>query len=213
LLGFERAIVSAQPGTTRDVVEETVLLRGWSLRLIDTAGLRDTEDPVEREGIARARQQRVRADLLLHVEDASQPPSDAPQEGEEGLLRLNVLNKIDCGENALRQGQPGVRISCATGAGMEALQAAIEGLLESVLPTAGADSSSSFVAINARHQNCLRRARDCVKTARENLFNSMSPEFVAEELRGALSAVGDIVGRVDTEDLLGEIFATFCIGK
>jgi tRNA modification GTPase len=213
LLGFERAIVSAIPGTTRDIVEESILLRGWSLRLIDTAGLRETDDPLEKEGVLRARAQRRQADLLLHVEDASAPPADQFPEPYPDCLVLRVLNKTDLGEHPLRSRQEGVRISCANGSGMEALQNAIDALLETSAAEYTADSYSSFVAINARHQACLRRAGEQVRAAQNGMEAGLSPEFIAEELRGALAAVGDIVGRVDTEDLLGEIFSTFCIGK
>jgi tRNA modification GTPase len=214
LLGFDRAIVSATPGTTRDVVEEGILLRGWALRLIDTAGIRESQDPVEQEGILRAQHQRQRADLLLHVEDATLPQAEGFEDTPPDCAVVHILNKIDLGEHPARREQNAVRISCASGLGMDALQNAIEHLLEegntAALPT---EESGGFVAINARHQDCLRRAREAVEAGRNAFDAQLSPEFIAEEIRGALEAVGDIVGRVDTEDLLGEIFNTFCIGK
>jgi tRNA modification GTPase len=213
LLGFERSIVSAIPGTTRDTLEESVLLGGWALRLIDTAGLRDSEDILEKEGILRAHSQREKADLILQVEDASLPPdpSSLPPSGE--ALVLTVLNKVDLGEHPSRRGQNAVRISCSDGTGIGELQIAIDRLLENGHGAALSETPASFAAINARHQDCLRRARTFVHASREAFAKKLSPEFISEEIRAALDAVGEIVGRVDTEDLLGEIFSTFCIGK
>jgi tRNA modification GTPase len=126
LLGHERAIVSARPGTTRDVIEETINLRGLPIRLIDTAGVRESEDEIEREGIKRTRQELARADLALHVFDASQPPLDesigeALESFQSGGQALAVLNKTDLGEHPWWRAVEGVRISCLQGEGIEAL--------------------------------------------------------------------------------------------
>lgn len=213
LLGFERAIVSDIPGTTRDIVEESVLLRGWSLRLVDTAGLRESTDPLEMEGIRRAQIQRGEADLLLHVEDASTPPGEAYPDPLPPCSLIRVLNKTDLGEHPLRKNQEGVRISCTSGEGFEQLQTTIDRVLARGETAQAADTTPDFTAINARHQNCLQRAHSMVQAALDGMDSEISAEFIAEEIRGALQAVGDIVGQVDTEDLLGEIFSTFCIGK
>ncbi len=214
LLGCERAIVSARPGTTRDVIEEVINLRGIPLRLIDTAGVRESEDEVEREGIARTQRQVERADLVLHLCDASEGRDGCPQpsvaHGPLGtaLPTVLVLNKCDLGTHAGWHSVDAVRVSCTTGEGMDALTAAIEAKV-----FGGAAHRDWTVAINARHQSCLERARGFLDAARSAFDEGLSPEFIAEELRAALDTAGEIVGKVDAEDLLGVIFGRFCIGK
>lgn len=203
LLGQERAIVSSRPGTTRDVIEEVINLRGLPLRLIDTAGVRESDDEIERAGMERTRRQVERADLVLQVVDAN----DEPVKPESAALL--VLNKIDLGEHPGWRGVEGVRVSCLRGEGIESLADAIAARV-----TGGAGTHRDWsLAINARHADCLRRARDFAGAARGALTSGLSPEFVAEELRGALDAVGEIVGKADNEEILGKIFSTFCIGK
>jgi tRNA modification GTPase len=204
LLGHERAIVSARPGTTRDVIEETINLRGLPIRLIDTAGVRESDDEIEREGMKRTRQELARADLALHVFDASQP---SLEKGEGG--GLVVLNKADLGEHPGWSAVQGVRISCLQGEGIDALADAIVARVTG----GGATHRDWSLAINARHADCLWRARRFAEAARQALTDGLSPEFVAEELRGALEAVGEVVGKADSEEILGKIFSTFCIGK
>lgn len=196
LLGYERAIVSARPGTTRDVIEEVINLRGYPLRLVDTAGIRESDDEIERAGMARTRQQVERADLVLHLADASAP-------------LLLVLNKSDLGEHPGWAGVEAVRISCLQNAGLTALEDAIIARI-----TGGHAAHRDWsVAINARHQACLAKALDDIQAAHRALTDGLSPEFIAEELRGALDAVGEVVGKADSEEILGKIFSTFCIGK
>ena len=223
LLGYERAIVSARPGTTRDVIEEVVSLRGIPLRLIDTAGLRESEDEVEQEGMARTRRQLQRADLVLHVVDASQPPvpleAEFPHEAPSFEARIGrdaagsctvlVLNKIDLGEHATWSGRDAARISCLTGNGLAELEEAV------ITHITGGEASRRdwSVAINARHKVCLEKALKCADAAQKVMENALSPEFVAEELREALEAIGEVVGPVGTEEVLTKIFRTFCIGK
>ncbi len=225
LLGHERAIVSAKPGTTRDVIEEVINLRGIPLRLIDTAGMRESEDEIERAGMERTRRQVERADLVLHVMEAGEaiadcglarppsfpleslpPPRRIADLGERALL---VLNKVDLGEHASWRGVEAVRISCLSGEGLEALADAI------VARVSGGQAAHRdwSLAINARHQACLEKAMHFGDAARQALAEGLSPEFVAEELRSALDAVGEVVGKADSEDVLGKIFSTFCIGK
>jgi tRNA modification GTPase len=208
LLGYERAIVSHVPGTTRDTLEEVVNLRGIPVRLIDTAGIRESHDEVESAGIERTKQSLARAALALRVVDASQPPrggdinfGDVPE--------LLILNKCDLGIDAEWKEKEGIRISCKTGDGFDALTRAI---FDSAMQGA-ARPEDHFVAINARHQACLKLAADYLQAARGAFEKGLSPEYIAVELRAALNAVGDVAGRVDAEDLLGEIFSTFCIGK
>ena len=206
LLGYERAIVNARPGTTRDVLEETVNLRGIPVRLMDTAGVRETDDEIERAGIDRTRRALERADLVLHIFDASQPPTDEVPVSSGKVLR--ILNKEDLGEHGAWSGAEVVRISCLQNTGLDTLADAIFSAV-----TGGAARADWTVAINARHQACLERAREAMLAAQKAFTDGLSPEFVAEDLRAAMNAVGDVVGRPDTEELLGVIFGTFCIGK
>lgn len=210
LLGFERAIVSSIAGTTRDTIEETINLHGIPLRLVDTAGVREAADLIEAEGIQRTVRQIEAADLLLEIADASQPkPEDAvfPATAAKHLL---VLNKTDLGEHPSWAGTHAVRISCGCGAGFDALSETIR----EALHFGDVDWGEHAVAINARHQASLMLARTALNAALELLDDPHSdPELSAIDLRDALDALGEIPGRVDTEDLLGVIFSSFCIGK
>ncbi len=206
LLGTERAIVSATPGTTRDTIEEMASLGGYPFRVIDTAGLRETADAVEREGVVRARHAAEQADLRLHLIDAT-----TLQEGVTPLFEdeLLVLNKVDLisDRSAL---PPAHLISCQSGEGLEKLVAAI---LSKVTGRSDGEASPDGAAINARHQECLKRAASVLATTIALLEIGESPELIAVELRASLSAVGEVVGEAGTEEILGKIFSSFCIGK
>ncbi|MBK1834464.1 tRNA uridine-5-carboxymethylaminomethyl(34) synthesis GTPase MnmE [Roseibacillus ishigakijimensis] len=204
LLGFDRAIVSAEAGTTRDTVEEVLDFNGFPVRLIDTAGLREEGSDIEKQGMARARQRMEDADLIVELVDATEPP--ARRHAEAALL---VLNKVDRGEHPDWAGEPALRISALQGDGLEELRAAVAGHLGG----AGENSGSALLSINARHQDCLRRAEELLAEARAMLAGGEEPEFVSLPLREALQAVGEIAGRIDTEEILGSIFSQFCIGK
>jgi tRNA modification GTPase len=208
LLGFERAIVSPVPGTTRDTLEEVVMLRGWSLRLVDTAGLREGGDTLERMGMERTRAQLEAADLILEVVDGQNPPQEWLRESDAVVLR--VLNKVDLGQHPGWAGVDAVRVSCLTGEGMDGLEDAIAGAIQAGI---GPADSGDEVAINARHQDCVRRSFDCLKAGAKAFSEAVPAEFVAEDIRASLLALGEVVGRTDNEDLLGRIFQNFCIGK
>jgi tRNA modification GTPase len=207
LLGDDRAIVSPLPGTTRDVIAEIINLRGIPLRLADTAGLRESVDELERAGMERTRREIERADLVLHVVDGSQPRPVA--NAETASSEILVINKADLGEDPTWAGVEGIRVSCLQEQGVEALADAIETRI-----WGGAVAHRDWsIAINARHAACLETALANLEAARKAFTSSLSPEYVVEDLRGALAAVGDVVGRADSEELLGEIFSRFCIGK
>ena len=210
LLGCERAIVSHLPGTTRDTIEETISLLGIPLRLVDTAGVREAADPIEAQGIQRTARQIEDADLLLEIADASQPrlaPTTAPAPAAQCLL---VLNKCDLGEHPSWAGVDAVRLSCASGKGFDVLSDKIRDAQH----FGDVDWGEHAVAINARHQASLLSARTALRAALELLDEpAADPELAAIDLRDALDALGEIPGRVDTEDLLGVIFSRFCIGK
>ena len=210
LLGCDRAIVSANPGTTRDTIEETINLHGIPLRLVDTAGVRHAADPIEAQGIQRTTRQIEVADLLLEIADANRPRPATAAVSKPAASHLLVLNKTDLGEHPSWAGVTAVRLSCTTGAGFDTLSNTIRDTLH----FATVDWGEHAVAINARHQTSLLAARSALHAALELLANPASdPELAAIDLREALDALGEIPGRVDTEDLLGVIFSRFCIGK
>ena len=218
LLGYERAIVSEIPGTTRDTIEEVINLRGIPLRLVDTAGLRESRDHIEREGMARTRRQVEQADLVLQLFDASEPPLDQAAglalesfgiETKGVPSTLAVLNKSDLDVHPGWREVEAIRISCKTIDGLESLADAIF----SRVMGGRVNTADVSVAINARHQACLKNAERFCEAARGAIAAGLSAEFIAVEMRAALDAVGEVVGRVDSEDLLGKIFNAFCIGK
>ena len=209
LLGYQRAIVSSKEGTTRDTIEEVVNLRGIPLRLIDTAGVRESSDEIEQEGIAMTHGQVARADLVLVIWDLSESFVDSAEVSiPDGARRLDILNKSDL-EDVSWAGVKGLRISCESGSGFEDLESAISKLL-SLDEAQWGDHS---VAVNARHQACLTRAQSSLVRAITSLRAGDEPELTALDLREALTAIGEIAGIVDTEEILGEIFGNFCIGK
>lgn len=204
LLGYDRAMVSDVPGTTRDTIEENLTLRGIPFRLIDTAGLRVSEDPLEVEGMRRTRERVAAADVTLRVVEATNVESVGSAEAPDIL----VINKIDLAPGCVIP-EGAVGVSCLSGSGLEAL-------VEVVVARANLADLGRFeeaVAINARHRGCLEKAASALAAARVSLEQADPPELTAVELRAALASVGDVVGAVDTEDVLGKIFSTFCIGK
>jgi tRNA modification GTPase len=213
LLGHDRAIVSPVAGTTRDTVEETANVRGIPVVFIDTAGLRDTSNAVEAEGVRRSREAVARAELVLHVLDAAEPltPEDANLLEEfADRPRVVVLNKADLNRQLdLAEGLGGVAVSSITGSGIEDLKEAIERVVWS-----GRVSAEQLqVTVNARHAEALRRAREATERAASGLDAEEGLELVALDLRIAAGAVGEIVGKTTTDDLLDAIFSQFCLGK
>ncbi|MGH7942693.1 MAG: tRNA uridine-5-carboxymethylaminomethyl(34) synthesis GTPase MnmE [Limisphaerales bacterium] len=214
LLGRDRAIVSPIPGTTRDTIEETANVRGLPIVFIDTAGLREARDEIEIEGIRRSRQSLTQAELILHVVDANQPlmAEDQNYFAEfAGKKRIIVRNKMDL---PLRCELPSalapiVEVSCITGQGVESLKDAIKAMVWS----GEIKAEMLQVMINSRHQDALNRARAAALRTVEALRNDATLELVALDLRIAVAAVGEIVGKTTTEDLLDSIFRQFCIGK
>ena len=213
LAASERAIVTEIPGTTRDLVRETVEIDGVALTLVDTAGLRESPDVVEREGIRRARAELERADVALLVTDA-----DNDAEGDAALLaglpagtrRIVAHNKIDLVDRAphreRRSEDVHLWLSAKTGAGLEALHAELRSL------AAGEDSDGAWTA-RARHVAALERAKTHLAAAESALIERNAGELAAEELREMQHALGEITGEFTTDDLLGAIFSAFCIGK
>lgn len=214
LAGTDAAIVTDIPGTTRDVLRERIQLDGLPLHVIDTAGLRDSEDVVEAEGVRRARREFERADRLLLVIDSNADDTAAMRELAALPPELPVTlvrNKIDLsGESpgeAVENDCAVIRLSVKTGAGIDALQ-------EHLKRSAGfhAEESGVFIA-RRRHLDALARAREHVAQGVAALEATRAGELLAEELRLAQQALGEITGEVSSDDLLGEIFSSFCIGK
>lgn len=226
LLGFERAIVSPTAGTTRDTIEEIIQVHGIPLRLVDTAGLRESDDDIERVGIQRTERELDRADLVIEVVDASLPSTtdtpvrrpDAPLQTNSRLnltpelanRRILILNKADLGLHPDWSAEPAaIPVSCLTGDGIEALRDAIR----EIIAHAGPLASDHPVAINARHKAAFERSAERLLAAKAALERHEAPEFIALEIRDALQALGDVIGQVDVERILDVIFSTFCIGK
>jgi tRNA modification GTPase len=214
LLGHERAIVSAIPGTTRDTIEETANIRGIPVIFIDTAGLREATDEIEIEGVRRSHASLDRAELILHVLDTSEPLTPADEQHLQQFSakkRVIVRNKTDLPPRLepLSASGPFVDVSCVTGAGLEALKDTIRNLVWSGELRAG----NFQLMINSRHQDALRRARLATQNTIDTFRTDETLEIVAMELRIAANAIGEIVGKTTTEDLLDSIFSAFCIGK
>ena len=207
LAAEDRAIVTATPGTTRDAVHAEIEVHGIPVRLTDTAGLRQTSDDVESIGIDRARAAIAGADLVLAVTDAASPPADADLRGCETAQGTNirVVNKIDLtGEKAGQAGEA-LRISARTGAGIDDLKRRIAEL-------AGIAPTESTYLARRRHLQALQAAQACASRALQRTGDGAG-ELAAEELRLAHEALGTIVGTTTTDELLGDIFSAFCIGK
>jgi tRNA modification GTPase len=215
LLGHDRAIVSPIPGTTRDTIEETANIRGLPVIFIDTAGLREGGDTLEAEGMRRSRQSLENSELILHVLDNSEPVTEADKKFLAEFAqrkRLLIRNKADLAARLeLGPGLNGmaVEVSCLTGQGIEALKDRIKQMVWS--GDIGAEMLE--VMINARHQDALQRARDGTRRTIEALRGQQTLELAAMDLRIAVNAIGEVVGKTTTEDLLDNIFSQFCIGK
>jgi tRNA modification GTPase len=213
LAGTERAIVTDIAGTTRDVLRESVNFDGVALELADTAGLRDTEDPVEREGVRRARRELERADAVLLVTDREHAESDLALLADlpATVARLVAVNKIDLDAGAMpqveeRDGITWLWLSARTGAGLDALR-------DTLRRFAGAASGEGAFSARRRHVLALEQVGTHLDQAAAALAQSHAGELAAEELRQAQQHLGEITGSYTSEDLLGAIFGSFCIGK
>lgn len=211
ILKESRAIVSEIPGTTRDVIREEVSIDGILFRLFDTAGIRITEDVIEKEGVNRSRKAVKEADLVLLINDVLSEPSE---ELYNELINLNneskiisVLNKIDL--DYKNQTKNDVRISALKGEGIDALFA----MLKQKSIGNRNYSEKSAVVSNIRHYDALKKTKVCLVNAKNSLLNDLSGEFISVDLRLAEECLGEIIGKVTTDDILNNIFSKFCIGK
>lgn len=217
LVGRDRALVSDRPGTTRDFIEERILIGPHAIRLIDTAGLNSAPEELEKLGMDKALERAAEADLILWVADAGRPCPTLP----DVVIRLLstgavlfVKNKADLasardGGCVAPLGVPVVEVSAFTGEGLEALERAVAERADRFAEGHG----DEVIAINARHADALRRAGECLEAAKAKLRVGGPVELLASDLRGALDACGEICGRIDNERMLDHLFKTFCIGK
>ena len=214
LAGYDRVIVTDIPGTTRDTVEETVMLGSTRLRLMDTAGIRDTSDTVEAMGVERSRQAIENADLVIFVCDGSRP-LDAEDEAiielcENQEKAIALINKTDLG----RAVEPGdlpflmvVPFCAKTGEGLEQLAQAVDGLFENQLPCDGS------ILTNARQFDACRRAYEAMLQALQSLGLGLTPDAVLTDVEEAMEAMGEVTGATVREDITARIFERFCVGK
>jgi tRNA modification GTPase len=217
LVGRERALVSSEPGTTRDFIEERIIVGPHCLRVIDTAGLNPSPAPLERLGMEKTRERLAEADLFLLVLDASQPEPTVPDEllaAARSKSAIVVLNKIDLSKagEARRAGVDGdavIPVSALTGAGIDELVDAIVARADAFQTAFGGGAPP----VNARHARALMEARDGLERAREKISTGGATELLASDLRSVLAAFGEIIGKVDNERMLDQLFASFCIGK
>lgn len=219
LLEEERAIVTAIPGTTRDIIEELLNVKGIPIKIVDTAGLREARDEIEGIGIKLTRKRIAEADLLLLVIDGSKELTSGDYkiyEDIQGQPFLAVVNKMDLGitVDLKRLGESFapkevVVVSALQGTNMERLKEAIF----SAIVTGGSDVREAAIVPNARQHAALARALPIVFQVRQNLLDHVPPDIVAIDLKEALECLGEITGQTTSEDVLDRIFSQFCIGK
>jgi len=219
LLGRERAIVTEIAGTTRDVLEESLQLGGVWFRIVDTAGIRDTEDVVEALGVARSRQALEQADLALLVCDLAAGVDDrerallAALGDRPGVVVGNKLDAVDSAQTGaerlalLGSKRPVVMISAQRGEGLPEL---VNAIVHQAL--AGA-AGTAATAINARHRRCLEHARECVRNAEEAAQAGLPADFLAIDVKAAIAGLGEMTGDAIAEDVIEEVFRSFCVGK
>jgi tRNA modification GTPase len=208
LSGEEAAIVTEVAGTTRDILRETINIDGLAVELVDTAGLREDPDRIEEEGIRRAREALRSADAVLWIQDAGEPlQQEIGEDVPEGTEVIVVRNKIDVTSDAPGLADDILHVSAKTGAGIDALQ-------DRLRRAAGyRNLGEGAFTTRKRHVDALRRAAEHFAAGRKALEETKAGELLAEELRLAQEALGEITGTVSSDDLLGRIFSEFCIGK
>ena len=214
LAGYDRVIVTDIPGTTRDTVEETVMLGSTRLRLMDTAGIRDTSDTVEAMGVERSRQAIENADLVIFVCDGSRPLDSEDQAiielCEDREKAIALINKTDLGCAVEPGDLPFLMVVpfCAkTGEGLEQLAQAVDGLFENQLPCDGS------ILTNARQFDACRRAYEAMLQALQSLGLGLTPDAVLTDVEEAMEAMGEVTGATVREDITARIFERFCVGK
>lgn len=223
LHGTDRAIVTEQAGTTRDFLEEPIQIEGVSIRLVDTAGLRETGDQIESIGVERSEQLQARADLIIWVVDRDRPLDEKQRDYLVKLLDgdkavITVLNKSDC-EHALKEQdrdciQRANRIVETTLLEDAEQREGLDQLREAIAEIGGQLMTGEGVLLSrTRHLESVKKARDALQQAKNSLDRELDHEFIALDLQEAMDALGEITGKVSTEQILGRIFSEFCVGK
>ena len=222
LLNEDRAIISATPGTTRDVIEDTIQLGGILFRFIDTAGIRDTHDEIESMGILKTKEQIEKAQIILYIDEIKEDHTEIVAEFNKYDLfdktTIILLNKIDdfhkCHSydveeavSTLTKRTPTIAISAKEGNHVEKLKTTLTDIVNK------SKSSSNVVVSNLRHHEALNNANAALQKVLDGLGQNISSDFLALDIRYALSSLGEISGEVSTDDLLDSIFRNFCIGK
>ena len=216
LLGEDRAIVTAIPGTTRDTIEETIILSGFPLIVIDTAGIRHPKDEAEAFGVAKAKEEMKGAELTIMVIDASQDLSSEDQaildEAKKNKAMV-ALNKIDLGvkDSTCRETKQfkSFKVSALKGIGLAELK---QGIIDQVIAKPRLEDNG-LTLINERHKELLEKVRECLIKAEESCKIEMAVECVAIDIKGAIIAMGEISGENVSEEVVNEIFKQFCVGK
>ena len=213
LLGYERAIVTKIPGTTRDTIEEKLKIGSVLLKLIDTAGIRETTDEVERLGVERSRRAMESAELVIAVIDGSGSLSDEDyeiiREAEKAPHGIIVLSKSDLGSSAVLPGTAlrAVSVSAVTGDGLDGLERAISDMFP--LPSVPAGE----ILTNVRHAQAISSALEYIRAAIDAMETGLTPDIILTESEGAMQALGELTGRTVREDVTNRIFSRFCVGK
>lgn len=213
LLGYERAIVTKIPGTTRDTIEEKLKIGSVLLKLIDTAGIRETTDEVERLGVERSRRAMESAELVIAVIDGSGSLSDEDyeiiREAEKAPHGIIVLSKSDLGSSAVLPGTAlrAVSVSAVTGDGLDGLERAISDMFP--LPSVPAGE----ILTNVRHAQAISSALEYIRAAIDAMEIGLTPDIILTESEGAMQALGELTGRTVREDVTNRIFSRFCVGK
>ncbi len=203
----DSAIVTEIPGTTRDVLRETITIAGMPVILSDTAGLRESVDQVEIEGVRRARREMQSADLIFWVVEASDPNPHRPEGLNDALPCIRINNKIDLSDQPPGASRGQVNLSAKTGAGLKALE-------KTVLETLNLDGETGGeFSARQRHVEAIEQAAVHVRRGLAEVRATGSGELLAEELKGAADSLGEITGKLSSDELLGRIFSSFCIGK
>ncbi len=224
LLKRERSIVTDIPGTTRDVIEEAIEIRGQKYVFIDTAGIRDADDIVEKEGVLRSQSALENADVVLMVIDSSRPLDREDWEIRQRVFQqkisdqgiIIVSNKTDlevqAGVEELRSfcaDKITLELSCVTGDGLDALEKSLSAVTQDLFTS----DSDDFMVLNLRQKDAVERAQSAVVSAKQHFDEGLSQEFIATDIRHAIDALSELIGEITTEDVLGQIFSNFCIGK
>ncbi|MBN1637744.1 MAG: tRNA uridine-5-carboxymethylaminomethyl(34) synthesis GTPase MnmE [Ignavibacteriales bacterium] len=210
LLKESRAIVNEYPGTTRDIIREEISVDGYLFKLYDTAGLRATEDKVEIEGITKSREAVKNADIVLFINDVTRGFSDniyselLTNTDKERII--TVFNKIDLKNKDIENG---ICVSALTGQGIDVLLNEIKASTIDI----NAYTEQSAIVSNLRHYEALKQAKNELALTKKSIEEKMSEEFISINLRNAINCLGEIIGKVTSEDILNNIFAKFCVGK